>query len=378
MVVNASIKDWLTPILILIVFGCSNKNRPSKDDFSAFKSVDSLEIELPLEFLSLTKWTTYNHQDKQILVEYGLGSNNSLVIHQVDFLLGKYLEPIIIPQQGPNGYNSSGASVYFKSSDSLFVYPAGALHFYLYNSSGQLVKKYLYNAADYSRYTVGGYYSTAVFLNEKMFIPIVQNIRFDDPQIFTKLTPIRSFDFDSNQFIDSIAYPRYTKNKSITVDRLPPSLAAINKDSLLINYRFSDSVYFWNPVSNKLSSLYLSSNKFGKPKLFNRYPGRAEGLEFKVKEVDFQTTIYHNKRLFRIISYVSRKDKSLEAYEILQYKKRKMALLEYDLETKTKKLYELPLAKYLTFIDDYLFAGGVSIREDGDKTLRTFLKYKLE
>ncbi|RKQ42992.1 hypothetical protein BXY85_3610 [Roseivirga pacifica] len=376
--ISFNLKNGLIPILALIIFGCGIGNRSSENGFSEFKSTDTLEIELPLEFLSLTKWTTYNHQDKQILVEYGPGSNNSLVIHQVDFLLGKYLEPIIIPQQGPNGYNSGGASVYFKTRDSLFVYPVGSPHFYLYNSSGQLVKKYLYNAIDYSSYTVGGYYSTAVFLNEKMFIPTAQPLRFDDPQIFTKLTPIRSFDFDSNQFIDSIAYPKYTKNKSITIDRLSPSLAGINKDSLVINYRFSDSVYFWNPVSNKLSSLYLSDDKFGKPKLFDRYPGRAEGIEFKVREVDFGTTIYHNKRLFRIINYVSKKDKSLEAFEILQYDKRKMALLEYDLETKTKKLYELALAKYLTFIDDYLFVGGVSIREDGDKTLRTFLRYKLE
>ena len=375
---NFNINNWLIITLVLTSFGCSNGNNSSEDDFVAFKSVDTLEIELPLEFLSLTKWTTYNHQGQQILVEYGPGSNNNLVIHQVDFLLGKYLEPIIIPQQGPNGYNSGGASVYFKTRDSLFVYPVASPHFYLYNSSGQLVKKYLYNATDYSSYTVGGYYSTAVFLNEKMFIPTAQPLRFDAPQIFTKLTPIRSFDFDSNQFTDSIAYPTYTKNKSITVDRIPPSLAVINKDSLVINYRFSDSVYFWNPVSNKLSSLYLSDDKFGKPKLFDRYPGRAEGIEFKVKEVDFETTIYHNKRLFRIINYVSRKDKSLEAFEILQHDKRKRALLEYDLETKTQKLYELPLAKYLTFIDDYLFVGGVSIREDGDKTLRTFLRYKLE
>ena len=378
MIISCNIKDWLIPILVLITFSCSNKNRSSEDGILTFKAVDSLEIELPEEFLPYTKWTTYDRQDQQILVEYGLGSNNSLVIHQLDFLLGKYLEPIIIPQQGPNGYNSSGASVYFKSADSVFVYPSASSHFYLYSSSGQLLKKYLYNSPNDSKYNVGGYYSSAAFFNQKMFIPVVQDLRFDDPQIFMKSTPVRSYDFDRSQFIDSIAYPEFTKNKSITVDYLSPSLAAINKDSLVINYRFSDSVYFWNPASNTLSSLYLSSDQFGDPLLFEHYPDRVEGLEFKIKEVDFQTTIHHKKRLFRIVSHVAQEDKSLEAYEILQNNKRKMTLLEYDLETKTKRLYQLPIAKYFTFIDDFLFVGGISIREDGDKTLRTFYKYELE
>ncbi|MFT6972520.1 MAG: hypothetical protein ACJAXX_003103 [Roseivirga sp.] len=378
MIINFNIKDWLIPILALMTLSCNNKTSTSTANFVSFETMDSLEIELPEEFLAFTSWTTYNSQDQQILVEYGLGNNNSLVIHQVDFLLGQYLEPIIIPQEGPNGYNSSGASVYFKNRDSLFVFPSSEPHFYLYSSSGQLLKKFLYNSLDNSKHNVSGYYSSAVFLNEKMFLPVIQYFRFDDPKIFMKSTPIRSFDFDSNQFIDSIPYPGYTKKKTITVDRLSPTLAVINKDSLVINYRFSDSLYFWNPVSNTLSSLYLSSDKFGKAKLFERYPERAEGLEFKIKEVDFETTIYHKKRLYRIISHVSQEDKSLESYEILQNQLRKMTLLEYDLETKEKKLYHLPIAKYFTFINDYLFVGGVSLREEGDKTIRKFYKYRLE
>ena len=371
-------KDWLILVLVLTIFSCSNGNSSSEDDILSFTAVDSLEIELPEEFLQFTSWSTYNREDQQILVEYGLGSNNSLFIHQVDFLSGEYLEPIVIPQQGPNGYNSSDASVYFKNRDSLFVFPATASHFYLYSRSGELLEKYVYNATDNSKYNVSGYYSNAVFLDEKIFIPTAQFIRFDDPQIFTKSTPVRSFDFNSNQFIDSIPYPSYTIDKSITVDRLSPTIAAINQDSLVINYRFSDSIYFWNPITSTTSSLYLNSDKLGKAKLFDRYPDRAESLEFKLKEVDFETVIYHKKRLYRIISHVDEDDKSLETYEILQNNKRKMTLLEYDLETKTKRLYKLPIAKYFTFIDDYLYVGGISLREDGDKTLRTFYKYKLE
>lgn len=376
--INSNLKDCLFPIIALIIFGCSNENGSSENDILAFEPVDSLEIELPEEFLQFTSWTTYNSRDQQILVEYGLGSNNSLVIHQVDFLSGKYLEPIVIPQQGPNGYNSSDASVYFKNRDSLFVFPVTAPHFYLYNSSGELLQKVNYNAPDNSKHNVSGYYSSAVFLNKRIFLPTAQFIRFDDPQILTKSTPVRSFDFNSNQFIDSIPYPSYTKDKSITVDRLSPTIAAINQDSLVINYRFSDSVYFWNPATSTTSSLYLSSDKFGKAKLFDRYPDRAESLEFKLKEVDFETVIHHKKCLYRIISHVDEDDKSLETYEILQSNKRKMTLLEYDLETKTKRLYKLPIAKYFTFIDDYLYVGGISLREDGDKTLRTFYKYKFE
>ncbi len=378
MTINFNIKEWFILILVLLTFSCNNKTRNSVVDFTAFEPMDSLEIELPEEFLAFTSWTTYNSQDQQILVEYGLGKNNSLVIHQVDFLLGKYLEPIIIPQQGPNGFNSSGASVYFKNRDSLFIFPSSAPHFYLYSSSGQLQKKFNYNVSDNSKYSLGGYYSSAVFLNEKMFLPTAQFFRFDDPQVFTKSTPIRAYDFENDQFIDSIPYPSYTKNKTITIDRLSPTLAGINKDSIVINYRFSDSLYFWNPASNTLSSMYLSSDEFGKSKLFERYPDRAESLEFTIKEVDFETTIYHNKSIYRIISYVSKEDKSLETYEILQNQLRKVALLEYDLEAEKKKLYPLPIAKYFTFIDDYLYVGGVSLREDGDKTFRKFYKYQLE
>ena len=249
-------KDWLILVLVLTIFSCSNGNSSSEDDILSFTAVDSLEIELPEEFLQFTSWSTYNREDQQILVEYGLGSNNSLFIHQVDFLSGEYLEPLVIPQQGPNGYNSSDASVYFKNRDSLFVFPATAPHFYLYSRSGELLEKYVYNATDNSKYNVSGYYSNAVFLDEKIFIPTAQFIRFDDPQIFTKSTPVRSFDFNSNQFIDSIPYPSYTIDKSITVDRLSPTIAAINQDSLVINYRFSDSIYFWNPITSNVQLVF--------------------------------------------------------------------------------------------------------------------------
>lgn len=305
-----SSKCWLTPILSLIIFSCSDQK--SAVDFSEFEALDSLEIALPDEFLAYTSWTTYNTLDRQILVEYGLGSDNNLVIHQVDFLAGKYLKPIIIPQQGPNGYNSSGASVIFKSKDSLLVFPSLAAHFHLYNSSGQLLNKIPYNAPDDSKYIESGYYSSAVFLDQKMFTPVYQSMRFDDPQIFTKTIPIRSFDFNANQFIDSILYPKYTKNKMTTVDQLSPSLALIDKDSIAINYHFSDSLYFWNPMSNTTSSLYMSNDKFGKGILFDRYPDK--GLVFKIKEVDFELIKYHNERLYRIISYVPKEKRSLGGF----------------------------------------------------------------
>lgn len=377
MIIDFSIKNGFTLVLLLCLLSCG-ESKNSKVEISAIAPIDSLEIELPEEYLEYTSWTTYQRQGQQILVEYGKGSNESLVIHQVDFLTAHYLEPIIIPKEGPNGYNSSGADVFFKNQDSIFVFPAAKPHFYLYDGSGQQIEKFSFNAPDNFNHYVSGYYSSAVFLNEKMFIPTSQFLRIEDPEFLTKSTPVRSYDFNSNQLVDSIPYPEYTKGKAITIDRLTPSLAVINQDSLVINYGFSDSLYFWNPASKTISSMYLSADQFGEGRLFETFPDQGEGLAFKIKEVDYETTIYHNNRLYRMISYVPKEDRSLQAYEILQNQLRQLVLLEFDLETKEKRIYAMPIAKYFTFIDDHLYVGGVSIREEGDKTLRKFYQYQLE
>ena len=52
--------------------------------------------------------------------------------------------------------------------------------------------------------------------------------------------------------------------------------------------------------------------------------------------------------------------------------------MEKDLLTNSTKIYKIPSAKYFIFDEDYLYLGSVSIREDGDKTLTKFYKYKLE
>lgn len=363
----------------LMFFTLACEYNKSKIDFaySTFKETDSLEIETPKEYLQITNWSTYNKGKNKILVEYGFNKLGSLVIHQVDFEKQKYLVPVIIKRDGPGGYNSSSASVYFQNPDSIFVFPSARPSFFLYNSQGKLLDQFYYNSNDYSRYYRAGFHSSAMIIGRKIVIPTVQDFRYDDPNYFSKATPIRVYDFDKELFGSKLSFPDYTYNKLVPSSFNGPTLTKYKEESVLINYRFADSLYIWNNKTNSTSAIYAGSKYFGKGKLLDKYPNRGEDLAYKIKEIDYEFAKYHNEKIYRIVSHTAPYAKNLKAFEIMERGLRRVSLIELDIQSKAQTYYQLPIAKYFIFQGNYLIAGGVSEREDGDKTLRKFYKYTL-
>lgn len=363
----------------LIFFTLACEYNKSKIDFaySTFKEMDSLEIEMPKEYLQITNWSTYSSGKKKILVEYGFNKLGDLVIHQLDFDQQKYLEPVIIGRDGPEGYNSSSASVYFSSADSIFVFPSARPFFLLYDSKANVIEQFHYNSKDNSRYYRAGFNSSAVTIGKKMMLPTVQDLRYDDPKYFDKAIPIKSYDFEGNAFDLELYNPDNTSGKVVPSSFTGPTLAKYEEESVLINYRFADSLYIWNSKTNSIYSVYAGSKYFGKGKFLDRYPNRGEDLTYKIKEVDYELAKYHNDKIYRIISHITPNAKALETFEIMERGLRKVSLIELDMKSKSRTYYELPIAKYFVFQGNHLIAGGVSIREEGDETIRKFYKYTL-
>jgi len=379
MKVNFFKGGWFLAISILLLHSCSIDKQDQNFAYSSFKELDSLEIVMPEEFLQHTNWTTFRKDERTMLVEYGLNGVSDLVIHQVDFNDELYSNTIIIPREGPDGYNSSEASVFIKGEDSLYVFPAARSSFFLYNSEGKKVNEYQYNSSRFERYYKNGYYSSMITLGEEMILTTVNDTRYDDPDYFNKVSPIQFYEPNSSKFVDKIGFPEFVQGKYLPSSLSGAMITKIDEDQMLINYNFSDSIYIYNIPNKVTTSFYCGSNHFGRPNLLEKLPNQSQELEYKVKEVNYELGFYHNGRIYRIVSHLSAdKYRDYSVFEIVSQNLMAVSLIEMDLKTGLLKYYQMPIAKYFVFQDNFLFAGGVSIREDESNTYRRFYKYTLE
>lgn len=364
--------------LILFLIGCSFERKENAFVYSDFINKDSLEIALPLEYLSITNWTTYKSGEKKILVEYGLNGDGDLVIHQIDFDKKIYLDPIYIPREGPDGFNSSEASVFFKSKDSIYVFPSARSSFFLYNSIGVKVEEYRYNSLIEDRYYKNGWYSSMAFFEDLFILPTVDDTRYDDPDFFDKVSPIQFYDLDSNRFIDQINFPEFVRGKYLPSNFSGAMMDQVDIIRILINYKFSDSIYIYNIRERVMDGFYCGSENFGRPNLLNYLPDRAQSLEYIIKEVDYETAFFHKEKIYRVVNHLlASKYREMNPFEIIQNNYKVVSLIELDLVSKKLKYYKLPIAKYFVFQGDQLFAGGVSVREENGDIYRKFYRYTL-
>jgi hypothetical protein len=367
---------WYLFIPLLLFFSCSQEDE--KFFYSNFSDLDSLEIVMPDEYLQFTNWTTYKKNEQTILVEYGVYGNGDLIIHQVDFNTEAYLKTMRIPRDGPDGYNSSAASVFINNEDSVYVFPSARNFFFFYNADGKQVSQLQYNSSNFERYYQSGYYSSMVPLNDGMMLTTINDTRYDDPEYFSKVAPIQFFDQNSSQFVEKIDYPKFIRGKFVP-GTTGATLSQIDKDQILINYSFSDSISIYNVETKVTTSLYCGADYFGKPKLLAKLPNKMQEIEYEVKEVDYELAFYHNSKVYRVVSHISAaKYGDYSIMDILNQNLRVFSLVEMDLKTGALKYYKMPIAKYFVFQGNSLFAGGVSAREKGQETYRRFYKYTLE
>ncbi len=365
--------------LILFLSSCSCSEKNDEFFYSEFTQLDSLEIALPLEYLQITNWTTYNSNEKKILVEYGLNSEGNLLIHQIDFDKKTYLNPIYINREGPDGFNSFGASVFFKSEDSIYVFPSSKDSFFLYNSKGIKSNEYKYNSLNNDRYYKNSYYSSTAIFDQLLMMTTVDDTRYDDPEFLKKVSPVQLYDLRSSSFIDRLNFPDFVKGKYMPSNISGATISQIDKDNILINYSFSDSIYIYNVKDKLMMSLYCGSTSFGSPRLLDYVPNRYQSLEYISKEVDYESAFFHREKIFRVVSHLlDSKYYSYGPLEIVQNEFRVVSLVEMNLDTKKLKYFKMPTAKYFVFQGNHLFVGGVSVREENGEIYRKFYKYSLD
>lgn len=379
--IRSLIRGWWLPIPILLLLACGANDSEEAFEYANFDSVDSLEVVLPDAYNLLTTfWTTYQTDHTTRLVEYGLGNNGDLIIYQIDFTLEEYLEPIVIPKDGPDGFNSSTASVYFKGADSIYVFPAAKSSFFLFNSNGKKIGKYDYNADAYERHVKDGFYSNIIYLENQLVFTTHNDVRWDDPEYFKKILPIHFYDLASSQFVAFIEFPEYTKGWEGWEIKSPgPQLAKIDENSFLVNYGFSDSLFVYDINTQSMKSLYCGSDVFGKHKLHAKPPEQWDQIKYLLKGMEYQSVFYHQGKIYRLVNHLI--DQAYYNYsiqDIVGLNLRAVSLIEMDVQTAELKFYKMPLTKYFVFDKEHLYVGSISSREDeAQTTYRTFYKYAL-
>lgn len=343
--------------------------------YSEFPKKDSLEVLVPIEYFPLSYWSTFTNNGQGFLVEYGFVSNGDLLIHRVNFDKKIYLEPIRIPREGPDGFNSSSVSVYFHGIDSIFVFPAAKDAFYLYNSLAKKVKEFPYSSNGFARFYRSGFYSNAVLFDQILAIPTVSDIRYDDPDFFRNEIPVRLYDLNKEKFVSQLKYPAYLTGSFLPSEFSGPTLEKFDEDRMIVNYRFSDSLYLFNIKDKSTQAIYCGLLRRNAPPLLKKYPSKGEELDYKIKQSDFAEAFSRNGKIYRIVNNVDEKYNDLTGLEILQKNLRGVTLIELDLETKQQRFYEMPIAKYFVFDNDFLIVGGVSSREENGDIYRKFYKY---
>ena len=371
-------KTWLFTISVFLIFSCNSGNQYKEFTYSEFVALDSFEVVMPAEYLLETNWTTYKKGNQTILVEYGIYSEGELVIHQVDFNEEAYVQTLKIPREGPEGFNAYNASIYLKNEDSLYVFPMGRNSFFLYNSVGEKVNEYPYSSPNFERYYKSSYYSSLIPLSNELILPTINDVRYDDPDYFKKVTPIQSYNLRTSKFEGKIEYPEFIHGKFIP-SLTGATISPFDEDQFLINYSFSDSIFNHKYKTKETQSLYCGADYFGKPKLLDRVASKNEQTEYAVKEVNYEVAFYHNSKIYRIVNHVTESDyENYSIFEILSENRRLVSLVELNPKTGEMKYYKLPIAKYFVFQGNFLFAGGISVREEGAETYRRFYKYTLE
>ncbi|EAZ81954.1 hypothetical protein [Algoriphagus machipongonensis] len=377
---NKVFKSYFLLIIIAIGFFSCSSRHSDEIDFSELELIDSLEIMMPLGFLQMSKWQTYSENGKTYLIEYGLNRNGDLLIFKLDFNKGKYLEPLEIPNQGPDGFNSFGVSISYQGADSIYVFPASKEEFILYDSFGKKKREYPYNGEDRLRFYTSGVYSDISKSKEGLLIPTINDTRYDDPQYFEKVVPATFYDFEKQKFDIGIPYPDYLQGKYFPSNLTAAQVTYLKDDISIINYSFSDSLYLYNSNDNSISSIYCGIPNERGLNYLNSVPDRAKSLNYNAKEKNFEFSKYYNGKIYRLVSHLSEKrDRELNAYEIIAKNARGVTLIELDPDTKRIKYYKMPIARYFVFQGDKLFVGGVSMREDENQDVfKKFYIYSLK
>lgn len=371
-------KGYLFGALLFFV-ACTERSIISDGSFSKIELLDSIEIKMPLEYLSLTKWTSYNFQDQNYLVEYGVYRNDGLIIHRIDFERQEYLSPIKIPREGPNGFNSNDASIYFEDVNSIFVFPVGSREFYKYDSLGNRISQFNYDTNDNTRFFNTGYYTTAIKTENKLVIPTINDTRFDDAAYFRKVFPVSQIDLSTGKFVGSIGYPNTLNGEIFPSNQVGANIAMYQSNKVLINYCFSDSLYLYDLENGRMVSKYCGLKGWKQPQPLKAQPDRLESLTYQAVELNYQDVFVHSGRIYRLVSHV--KDDSyrgLSFIEILERDLRGLTLIELDVKTDEIKYFTVPYTKYFLFDKSKLYVGGVSMREEIGDSYRTFYVYSLE
>ncbi|TFV96000.1 hypothetical protein E4S40_07175 [Algoriphagus kandeliae] len=204
----------------------------------------------------------------------------------------------------------------------------------------------------------------------------MSDIRYDDKDYFEKEIPFRLYDLKKEEFNSTFEFPDFLKESFLPSELTGPILEKMGKDRMIVNYRFSDSLYVFNFSDKTIQSIYCGLIGRDSAPLLTRYPSRTQELEYKIKEPDFESVFFRNDRVYRVVSHLKEeKFRDYTGFEILEKNLRGVTLIELDIETEEQHFFDLPIAKYFVFDGKYLIAGGVSSREENGDIYRKFYRY---
>lgn len=365
-------------ILVMLLFSCSSNDKHEYFEGQLISPIDSLDVKLPVRHNDLNKWGYYYQGEDLFLYEYHMDWNNNLIINILDFEQGQYQESIQIDREGPNGFKSTGVYCKIVNKDSLFIFPMTLNKFYLYDFTGQIMDEFPYNSKDESTINGSGIFTDVAYFHQVLILPTINKTRFDDKYFFEKVIPLQTYSLKEKRFISSYSYPKHMAGKYWWGNLASTNINKLNDSLLVVDFPFSDTVRIYNRYTQEIEFIPMGINY---QSFFLETPlDKGEEMKELLTEKEYSYPLAHGNKLYRVSSHLkSIRQKELPLNELMEDYPRVVTLINYNLDNKLVRYFQMPITRYFLPKNDLLYVGSISSWEDENQdTWRRFYVYKLD
>ncbi|UJP63361.1 hypothetical protein [Mongoliitalea daihaiensis] len=350
--------------VIFLLFSCHSSYDYTYFDREDIKHVEEFDVKLPFNFVNQTKWSVYTESGRLHLLEYGRTKEGDLLIFPLDLEAKAYGIPIQIPREGPEGFNATDAAVQILTRDSILVFPIPSKRFYLYNDLGHLLRTYEYESE--FEFYLAGFFSSAIKMENHLIFPTSSSlVRYDDPSYFQKVLPVHVFDIHNSKFVQALPYPKQLEKKYLWSFLDGASLSTFQDSLVLINFRFSDSLYTYSTQTQNVQSKFLGIN--AEPLGLVKPPTKGEELNLILKEKDYLYTLAEDHILYRVVTHLDKWEmKNVAIQDIVDFNYRRMTVIRHNSLTNETRYIDMPLTRYFIPYKGKLIVGSVDTWEDED------------
>lgn len=255
-------RGYLSVVSLFLFFSCVERKEYKYETRETLEVMETFDIQVPDNFIEHSKWGVFQEEEKWNLFEFGITKDGDLLIFPLNFRLKSYEPSIYIPLEGPDGFNAPDVAVQIINRDSILVFPIPSTKFLLYNWQGEKLQEFPMPVK--SACYVSGFFSSAYVYANWMHVPTNSlTIRYDASDYFKKVAPIYQLDLQEMQWRPAMQYPIEIQGRYLWSTLDAASLMPYRDSLALVNFRFSDSLYVFNPAKQTYTSFWMGINSEG-------------------------------------------------------------------------------------------------------------------